>query len=116
MKFLAIMRDSLREAIDSKVFFVMVGLSGVFILLAFTLSFKPQPGEQLFKVLVYPLNSDFTDLTPEKLQRIGTMQAQGTLHLYEVKGAEPLHAAPDGPGSDFCRDCRCPIHQARRGG
>src|SRR5207245_1448993 len=39
MKFLAIMRDSLREAIDSKVFFVMVGLSGVFILLAFTLSF-----------------------------------------------------------------------------
>jgi ABC-type transport system involved in multi-copper enzyme maturation permease subunit len=101
MKFLAIMRDSLREAIDSKIFFVMVGLSGMFILLAFTLSFKPQPGEQLFKVLVFPLNADFTDLTPEKLQRLGTMQGQGTLHLYEVKGAEPLGGAPDGPASDF---------------
>lgn len=101
MKFLAIMRDSLKEAIDSKVFFVMVGLSSIFILLAFTLSFKPQPGEQLFKVLAFPLNSDFTDLTPEKLQRLGTMQAQGTLHVYEVRGAEPVPGQSDSPGSDF---------------
>ena len=41
MKFLAILRDSLREAIDLKVFYVMVGLSAFLILLAFTVTFTP---------------------------------------------------------------------------
>src|SRR5262245_19584807 len=101
MKFLAILRDSVREAIDSKVFFVMLTLSSVMILISFTLSFKPRPGEELFKFLVFPLNTDLTDLTPEKLKRIGSFQTQGGLHVYDLKGAEPLHGDPDGPGSDF---------------
>ena len=41
MKFFAILRDSLREAIDLKVFYVMVALSTIIILLACTLSFEP---------------------------------------------------------------------------
>ncbi len=44
MKFLAILRDSLREAIDAKVFYVMIGLSTLLIGLAFTCTFKPRPG------------------------------------------------------------------------
>jgi ABC-type transport system involved in multi-copper enzyme maturation permease subunit len=42
MKFLAILRDSLREAIDIKVFYVMVGLSGLLILFAFGIGFTPR--------------------------------------------------------------------------
>lgn len=41
MKFLAILRDSLREAIDTKVFYVLVGLSGLLVLLVASLSFRP---------------------------------------------------------------------------
>src|SRR6266496_1799990 len=101
MKFLAIMKDSVREAIDSKVFFVMVGLSSIMILLACTLSFKPQPAEQFFKALVFPLNTDLTDLSLEKLQRIGSMQKQASLHLYDVKGVDALNGALNDPEGDF---------------
>src|SRR5437016_9203721 len=98
MKFLAIMKDSLREAIDSKVFFVMVALSSVMILLACTLSFKPRPAEQIFKErLVLPLNIDLSDLSLEKLQHIGTIQKQATLRVYEVKGIDALNGALDDP-------------------
>jgi ABC-type transport system involved in multi-copper enzyme maturation permease subunit len=40
MKALAILRDSLREAIDTKVFYVMMTLSGLLILLVASLSFR----------------------------------------------------------------------------
>ena len=101
MKFLAIMKDSVREAIDSKVFFVMVGLSSVMILLACTLSFKPQPAEPLFKFSVLPLNTDLSDLSIEKLQRLGSTQKQAGLHLYDVKGVDALNGALNDPEGDF---------------
>ena len=43
MKFLAMLKDSLREAIDAKVFYVMVALSLLLILFVLTTSFKPLP-------------------------------------------------------------------------
>jgi len=112
MKFLAIMKDSLREAIDSKVFFVMVGLSSVMVLLACTLSFKPQPAElqienradepnELFKRLVWPLNTDLSDLSIEKLQRLGSSQKQSGLHLYDVKGVDALNGSLNDPQGDY---------------
>jgi len=45
MKFLAILRDSLREALDSKVIYVLLGLSALVIIGVASLSFKPQPAE-----------------------------------------------------------------------
>src|SRR5262245_49987941 len=45
MKFLAILRDSLREAIDVKVFYVMIGLSGLLSLFALGIGFKARPAE-----------------------------------------------------------------------
>jgi ABC-type transport system involved in multi-copper enzyme maturation permease subunit len=45
MKYLAILKDSLREAIDTKVFYVMVGLSLVVILCVASVSFRPEPAE-----------------------------------------------------------------------
>ena len=41
MKFLAILKDSLREAVDTKVFYVTLGLSAFLILLIGSVSFRP---------------------------------------------------------------------------
>jgi ABC-type transport system involved in multi-copper enzyme maturation permease subunit len=41
MKFLALMKDSLREAVDSKVLYVTVGLSSLLILAVASVSFRP---------------------------------------------------------------------------
>lgn len=46
MKYLAILKDSLGEAIDSKVFFVMLGLSTLVILLIGSVSYKPLSVEE----------------------------------------------------------------------
>lgn len=47
-KFLAILKDSLREAVDTKVFYVMLALSGLMILFIGSVSFKPRPGKDAF--------------------------------------------------------------------
>jgi ABC-type transport system involved in multi-copper enzyme maturation permease subunit len=52
MKFLAILKDSLREAIDCKVLYVMVGLSCLVTLVVLSLSFKPLPAENNMRDLV----------------------------------------------------------------
>src|SRR4051812_43882934 len=41
MKFLAILKDSTREAIDTKVFYVTLGLSTFLLLLVASVSFRP---------------------------------------------------------------------------
>jgi ABC-type transport system involved in multi-copper enzyme maturation permease subunit len=46
MKFLAILRDSVREALDAKVIYALLALCAVLIVLAFSLSFQPEPGEK----------------------------------------------------------------------
>jgi ABC-type transport system involved in multi-copper enzyme maturation permease subunit len=43
MKFLAILKDSLRETLDVKLFYFMVGLSLLFVLLVFSITYKPEP-------------------------------------------------------------------------
>jgi ABC-type transport system involved in multi-copper enzyme maturation permease subunit len=51
MKFLALLRDSLREATDSAVLYVTIGLTGLFLLLVASLSFRPVPvDEQVQKI------------------------------------------------------------------
>jgi ABC-type transport system involved in multi-copper enzyme maturation permease subunit len=46
MKFLAILRDSVREAIDYKVIYFLVALSALVILVAASVSYQPEPGEK----------------------------------------------------------------------
>src|SRR5262245_46377457 len=46
MKYLAILKDSLREAIDTKVFFVMMGLSCVVIAIVACLGYEPVPADR----------------------------------------------------------------------
>ena len=64
MKFAAILRDSLREAIDYKVFYVLVALSLLLALLAASLSFTPTAGgrEVVEHYALLPLQSDYPSL------------------------------------------------------
>ncbi len=58
MKFLAILKDSLREAIDSKVLYVMVGFSLVVILLVGSISYRPMPAKDAFPAMVEDFRFD----------------------------------------------------------
>jgi ABC-type transport system involved in multi-copper enzyme maturation permease subunit len=120
MKFIAILKDSLREAIDAKVFYVMVGLSLLLIGLAATTSFSPRPGgDMIAKMAAMPLSFDLSDLDPEEFQggmvddgepkgkgrgkgRGGAMGVMKRLRgRWQVKEATPLNNAEDLPGSTF---------------
>jgi ABC-type transport system involved in multi-copper enzyme maturation permease subunit len=56
MKFLAILRDSLREALDTTVFYVMIGLSALTILVVASFSFRPVEVEEDLNKLVAQIN------------------------------------------------------------
>jgi ABC-type transport system involved in multi-copper enzyme maturation permease subunit len=109
MKFFAILKDSLREAIDAKVFYVMVGLSTLLILVGATATFSPLPGGQnLMNYAALPLSIDLDDLdlsaldgrggdphgmSPDMFKRI-----RGNFKVREVS---PVDGAPDLPSSKF---------------
>src|SRR5439155_27277127 len=97
MKYLAILKDSLLEAIDTKVFYVMAGLSLLVTLLTATLSFKPRPMGKLMQIMAAPMQADdIKQLRPDQLM----MLAMGT-GKYEVKSSEPRDGGPEGPGSPY---------------
>jgi ABC-type transport system involved in multi-copper enzyme maturation permease subunit len=99
MKALAIFKDSLREAIDGKVLYVMVGLSALLTLVTATLTFKPEPpGQAVKSVLLLSLVSDTTDIHPENLMG---MAFSGMLGRYEIKDMKPRDGAPEGPRSPY---------------
>lgn len=65
MKYLGILKDSFREAIDTKVFFVTVGLSCLVVLLIGSVTFRLVPAEEQFTRLADFLNIGFK-WVPEK--------------------------------------------------
>jgi ABC-type transport system involved in multi-copper enzyme maturation permease subunit len=52
MKFLAILKDSLRETLDVKLFYVLVALSVVLILFVMSITYKPEPMETQVKPIL----------------------------------------------------------------
>ncbi len=52
MKFLAILRDSIREALDYKVIYFLFALSGLVILAVASISYKAEPGEKGLQAVV----------------------------------------------------------------
>lgn len=46
MKFFAILRDSLRESLDAKVIYALIGMSALAVLFAFSITFTAEPGEK----------------------------------------------------------------------
>jgi ABC-type transport system involved in multi-copper enzyme maturation permease subunit len=106
MKFLAMLKDSLREAIDSKVFYVMVGLSTLLILLAMTATFSPKPGGEAFmRTAALPLSVNLAEIDsggpddePAKLiERL----RKNSQDVYRVTEVEPIDGGADLPTSTF---------------
>jgi ABC-type transport system involved in multi-copper enzyme maturation permease subunit len=111
MKFLAILKDSLREAIDAKVFYVMVGLSVLVTLLAFTITFKPAPGgsDGIMQTSTLALLIDLPEEElrrgdPERLyyrmrQELDKVEARGEVYTYV--SSQPAPGSEDGPSGTF---------------
>src|SRR5947209_2844025 len=63
MKFLAMLKDSLRETLDVKLFHVLVGLSALVVLFVFSITYKPMDMAQ-------QLQAAKKNLTPEFMNRL----------------------------------------------
>jgi ABC-type transport system involved in multi-copper enzyme maturation permease subunit len=56
MKFLAMLGDSWRETLDSKLFYVLIGLSGLVVLLVGSITYRPVPLEEAVPIEVALMN------------------------------------------------------------
>jgi ABC-type transport system involved in multi-copper enzyme maturation permease subunit len=114
MKFLAILKDSFREALDTKVFYVMIGLSALLTLVAATLSFQPRsPTDIMQKLMTVPLYGDLDQLKQLNPERLMHMAIDPRFKTYEVVGVVPQDDAPEGPDSPhvvtLAAHCRSPV-------
>ncbi len=102
MKFLAILKDSLREAVDSKIIYVMMGISLLVTVFVLLTSFKPLPAEQMMTRL---LKGDVLRL--DELQPGGHPGPQAkhpepdATGQYAVKSVDVLRGQPDQPESAY---------------
>jgi ABC-type transport system involved in multi-copper enzyme maturation permease subunit len=96
MKYLAILKDSVREALDAKVFYVMVGLSGLLILLGASLSFAPVSAEEAVKTWLQQLMFDPAQKGPFARKFGGSSYI-----AYTVNKVEELDGAGAGPSSSY---------------
>jgi ABC-type transport system involved in multi-copper enzyme maturation permease subunit len=98
MKCWAILKDSFREAIDTKVFYVMVGLSCLLILVVASLSFRQSTAEEMMRSLVSAL-----DREPYRGRRggpFGTRVEKDHLQ-FSLRGVEAVRGPADSPESDY---------------
>jgi ABC-2 family transporter protein len=86
MKFLAILKDSLRETLDVKLFYVLVGLSVLVILFVGSTIYKPQPMEERLQsfTVTAPLMMGFARDLQEKDATAGLLVEP------EIKNVEQL--------------------------
>jgi ABC-type transport system involved in multi-copper enzyme maturation permease subunit len=102
MKYLAILKDSLREALDSTVLYVMIGLSTLVILFVATLSFKPLAAEKTMAKLVDGTISVMLDaqkpekMTPERMEKLA-----GQIGVYKLSKVEVVKGEADSPDSEY---------------
>ncbi len=94
MKFLAVLRDSLREAIDTKIFYVMVALSALLTVLALSIGFSPRPAKDN---LEYIANTSMNeqlgkDFDPENL--VVVFMALSKAEAFEARDIEQLDETP----------------------
>ena len=72
MKFLAMLRDSLREALDAKVIYATVGLSLLLIAVSATATFQPKAGgKNMMEFATLPLNVDLKEFDPLQFRSPG---------------------------------------------
>ncbi|HTU21344.1 MAG TPA: ABC transporter permease subunit [Gemmataceae bacterium] len=89
MKYFAILKDSLRETIDSKVLFVVVGLSVLAIFIMATLSFQPNPPDTALTKIAERIPDGAEEID---LPILGRKKATPSFTEYTV---EDLQGPPD---------------------
>lgn len=106
MKYFAILKDSLREALDSKVLYVMLALSTVIIGMVATLSFQPLSadkamGQFFFNTGSVPLTIFLNSHKPEKAHEQKGGKALGSMGNYRLDKVEVSRGEPDSADSDY---------------
>jgi hypothetical protein len=110
MKYFAILKDSLREALDSKVLYVLFGLSLLMIFFVATIGFRPLPAEKtLSKVVDGAMGMVLEALKPEA-QEGKRKKARdnkdnpfliGEPSPYRLEKATLLRGTTDAPDADY---------------
>ena len=98
MKPLAILRDSLREAWDSKILLVMLVLSGLFLLGVASVSYKPGTAEVVFQDFGNQLSS--RGAIQVNRGKLIVPSAEGPLAYFSVKDLQTVRAAGMPAASD----------------
>jgi ABC-type transport system involved in multi-copper enzyme maturation permease subunit len=99
MKFLAILMDSVREAIDFKVFYVMIGLSLVLAVLTLSLGFTVEPGAKktVRQYAILGLNEDTASLDQSAVRN---MFVRDRPVEFSVRSVKPV-GGNDSPSGTF---------------
>jgi ABC-type transport system involved in multi-copper enzyme maturation permease subunit len=103
MKFLAVLKDSLREAVDTKVFYVMIGLSLLVALFTGTMTFTPKPAAKEFmtQATASLVIDSLDDLNPEDPQEVFRRIMEKNKGLYEVVEVGAMDDEPEGPDARY---------------
>src|SRR5437588_4969216 len=97
MKPLAILKDSLREAWDSKILLVLCVLSGLFALLMLSVGFTPVSADDVFG----SANKDFTKIRIDKGRVPAGPDFQRFNVQYEVKDFKELKRASNPANGEY---------------
>ncbi len=96
MKFLAVLKDSFREAVDGWVIYVMVVLSTLFILLVALIGFKPVEGPEAFQAIVHDFRAVFADHNNSAVSQYPLFGVS-----FQVSGVEKLTDARRPQDADY---------------
>jgi ABC-type transport system involved in multi-copper enzyme maturation permease subunit len=89
MKYLAILKDSWREALDSKVLYFLLGLSALVILGVASISFRPKPADEGLSAIL--------ERFPGARINMGFMSQPGPIR-YELENFQQLNSGPPWDG------------------
>ncbi|MBM3996116.1 MAG: hypothetical protein FJ303_18495 [Planctomycetes bacterium] len=104
MKYFAILKDSLREALDSTVLLVLWGLSTLVIVFVALLSFSPQPAEETMGQFMGPDSRFFYAINshkPEVMMAEGSKQAVHRPVRFNLEKVTLLRGDANSPESDY---------------
>jgi ABC-type transport system involved in multi-copper enzyme maturation permease subunit len=112
MKYFAILKDSLREALDSKVLYVMMAMSTLVIIFVACISFKPLSAEKTMEQFFItgsrtpPLTVALNVHNQQKMEEHKKLQEElrnnlQALILFSLKKVDLVRGEPDAPESEY---------------
>jgi ABC-type transport system involved in multi-copper enzyme maturation permease subunit len=101
MKYLAILKDSLREAIDNKVIYVMIGLSVLVTLFVLTTTFTPLSAQKMMDLAVKGELMGFGQFDQAGGRHARMWGGKNELGAFYVRKVETVRGEPDAPESAY---------------